>query len=58
MGLKGAFTAKKLKNIREAFVDQLPSKLEMIKESYAVLGQENPTKEALRGGFFRGFGSV
>ena len=47
MGVKGAFTAKKLKNIREAFVGQLPSKLEMIKESYAALGQENPTKEAL-----------
>jgi DNA-binding response OmpR family regulator len=47
MSGKSTLIATKLKNFRETFVRQLPSKLDQIREAYAGLGKEAPAIEAL-----------
>src|ERR1700690_3404406 len=47
MSGKSTLIATKLKNFRETFIRQLPSKLDQIREAYADLGKGAPAKEAL-----------
>ncbi len=47
MGVKATLIATKLKKLREAFIRQLPSQLEVIRGAYAALGQGAPAKGAL-----------
>jgi len=47
MGVKATLIATKLKKLREGFIRQLPSQLDVVREAYAALGQGDPTKEAL-----------
>ena len=47
MSGKSTLIATKLKNLRETFVRQLPSKLDQIKTAYADLGKGGAAKEAL-----------
>ncbi|HEX9079274.1 MAG TPA: response regulator, partial [Desulfuromonadaceae bacterium] len=47
MGVKATLVATKLKKLREAFIRQLPSQLDVIRDAYAALGQGTPSKEAL-----------
>jgi diguanylate cyclase (GGDEF)-like protein len=47
MSGKSTLIATKLKNFRETFIRQLPSKLGQIREAYADLGKGAPAKEAL-----------
>ena len=47
MSGKSTLIATKLKNFRETFIRQLPSKLDQIREAYAALGKGAPDKEAL-----------
>jgi diguanylate cyclase (GGDEF)-like protein len=47
MGVKANLIATKLKKLREGFIRQLPSQLDLIKEAYVALGKGDPTKEGL-----------
>jgi len=47
MGGKSTLVATKLKNLRETFIRQLPSKVDQVRDAYAALGQGAPAKEAL-----------
>ena len=47
MSGKSTLIATKLKNFRETFIRQLPSKLDQIREAYDALGKGTPAKEAL-----------
>lgn len=47
MGGKSTLVATKLKNFRETFIRQLPSKLDQIREAHVALGQAASAKDAL-----------
>jgi len=47
MSGKSTLVATKLKNFRETFIRQLPSKLDQIREAHAALGQAASAKDAL-----------
>ena len=47
MGVKANLIATKLKKLREGFIQQLPSQLDIIKKAYTALGKGDPAKEAL-----------
>jgi diguanylate cyclase (GGDEF)-like protein len=47
MSVKANLIATKLKKLREGFIRQLPSQMDVIKEAYDALGKGKPTKEAL-----------
>jgi diguanylate cyclase (GGDEF)-like protein len=47
MSGKSTLIATKLKNFRETFIRQLPSKLDQIRDAYAALGKGAQDKEAL-----------